>query len=781
MNCPSTQPCCRRHRGVVAAAGPAALLVLAATLVLGACSKGGAGAPPPAPPPAAVDPTEVVAGGGGFTVSLLGEAYASFAVPTLGGAAPTVTVEEASEGWKRVLLRWSLPSAVAQDDLAVRLDLAIAADSHWLPHLAPLEGFVVGEHVFRSPALIAAQGRKVLAVVPDLDLVGRDPVRRAYLDLDAPAGQLFVGISPQSRPIEVLYLKEPGMTFPPGDVDLAFFVRAFEDQETPTNPFRPVRRFLWDRYAADAFASGQPSTVPLDDYVAQTYDWAFGTWEDRLWQEFDLGGTTVGAPLFIVDATWSPHNTGPWTVRETPSVWNQAWFCALRSAMGLRQWAARQGSTDLLRRAELTAALTLAAPTDRGLFPAVLITDPPTVPGPGPEIAIDWTAARWTGSNRVPIERGITRDWYHLADASWTALWMVRWHQEAAPAQLLLDRATAYGERLLQLQRNDGHWPAWLDPTTQAPAAVLDDSVESAVSAWCMLELAEATGRSDFRAAALRALDAVLAGPVAEGRWEDFETYWSNNDLGRATFVGRRIPRNNVYKQNTLGMIWTAGACLEAWRQTGTDSYLQWGHRVVDELCMWQQVWRPPFIHVPSLGGFGAMNADAEWNDARQSLAAELFLDYALATGDDQLWQRGVAALRASFAMMYTPLNGEAQAQWQQRHPFFGPLDRGFTMENYAHYEEPAPDGSGMGDFAIYDWGAGAAAQSWNRVRARLGNVYIDETRGRGFSVEPIDVSLDNGSWTLRDQVGKPRSVRIVFSSGRTEERFLDGTLTLLP
>ena len=175
------------------------------------------------------------------------------------------------------------------------------------------------------------------------------------------------------------------------------------------------------------------------------------------------------------------------------------------------------------------------------------------------------------------------------------------------------------------------------------------------------------------REAALRAMDAVLAGPVPRGRWEDFETYWSCNQFGQDTLVGRPIARNGLYKQNTFSMFWTAEALLASWRATGDDRYLAWGRRTLDELSMAQQVWQPPFIYVPALGGFGVMNADAEWNDSRQSLFAELFMDYYRETGDPHLFERGVTALKASFTMMYAPENPRAKQQWEQAHPFFGP------------------------------------------------------------------------------------------------------------
>jgi hypothetical protein len=51
------------------------------------------------------------------------------------------------------------------------------------------------------------------------------------------------------------------------------------------------------------------------------------------------------------------------------------------------------------------------------------------------------------------------------------------------------------------------------------------------------------------------------------------------------------------------------------------------------------------------------MNADSEWNDARQSLFAPLYLELGRETGDRELTERGVSAVRASFSMMYCPEN----------------------------------------------------------------------------------------------------------------------------
>ena len=54
---------------------------------------------------------------------------------------------------------------------------------------------------------------------------------------------------------------------------------------------------------------------------------------------------------------------------------------------------------------------------------------------------------------------------------------------------------------------------------------------------------------------------------------------------------------------------------------------------------------------------------------------------------------------------------------------FFGEEDYGFMMENYGHGGRTSPEGEGMGEFTIYDWGNGAAAEAYNRILDKFGNL----------------------------------------------------------
>jgi hypothetical protein len=87
--------------------------------------------------------------------------------------------------------------------------------------------------------------------------------------------------------------------------------------------------------------------------------------------------------------------------------------------------------------------------------------------------------------------------------------------------------------------------------------------------------------------------------------------------------------------------------------------------------------------------------------------------------------ERGIAALKASFVMMYCPENIETNLQWEKAHPFFNEKDYGFMMENYGHNGETNKNGLGIGVFTIYDWGNGAASEAYGRMIDHFGKSFF--------------------------------------------------------
>ncbi len=344
-----------------------------------------------------------------------------------------------------------------------------------------------------------------------------------------------------------------------------------------------------------------------------------------------------------------------------------------------------------------------------------------------------WSSSYWANAQQNPLRdpkdspsQKLKTAPFHLADMSTTGLWMLRWYEELDKDSRLLAYAKKYAAEMLTRQDNRGFFPAWVHHIHLYPLAGLARSAESSVSVTFLLKLHDVTGEEKYKTAALKALQFVIDTVIPENRWEDFETHYSCSGFC-SEIKGVKVARNNMYKQSTLSMFWTAEALYRAYKKTKKQTYLVHGQRVLDQLLMYQAVWQPPYLHASVFGGFGAMNGDVEWNDARQSLFAELLVLYGKELKSTEYVERGLAALRASFVLMYCPENQSLKKMMEKRWTFLGPKDYGFTMENYGHNGKSTAEGGGLADFSIFDWGAGGAAETYLRMIAHHGKSYIHQ------------------------------------------------------
>lgn len=647
----------------------------------------------------------------------------------IGQTQPKVSTNRVTPNLVHVRLSYSLEQPVSQDDWQLAVEPGFDPTFHWAPHLTPTDSHIIDQHSFRSPAVMAQDEGRLLILLPDLDILSNGAPVRWYMDNDASRNVLKLGMSEYRVKEHVLYERAPGAAYPAGDVEVGFYLMTYDDPEALANPWRPVLEFLWERWGSPLFRTGAPLQAPLSSFVRHAYRWALDTWKDSVWQQFELNGEKVGAAAFIVNVTQSPNYPGPVNEREFRSIWNQAWFSSLRSAHGLYRHGLETNDADLVSKAKMTKELALAAPQRNGIFPTVIATEMEQVQVDGQTVnrSKGWETAFWGNSNRNPVKtwQSVKNAPYHILDMSWTALLMLRWYEELEADERLLDYAVRYADALMKLQDEVGFFPAWLDYDTLEPLEVLKDSPESAMSVTFLLKLQELTGRGEYAASALRAADAVARDVIPTGRWEDFETYWSCSTYGNQEYVGRKFARNNMYKQCNFSMFWAAEAFMACYKHTGEPKHLKLGERCLDEMLMSQASWQPPYIPIDALGGFGVMNCDGEWNDARQSLFAEVILEYGKTLNRQEYIERGLAALKCAFVMMYCPENPKTKAQWEKVYPFFNEKDYGFMMENYGHGGEANEEGLGIGEFTIFDWGNGAAAEAYLRIKAYYGELLV--------------------------------------------------------
>jgi hypothetical protein len=224
---------------------------------------------------------------------------------------------------------------------------------------------------------------------------------------------------------------------------------------------------------------------------------------------------------------------------------------------------------------------------------------------------------------------------------------------------------------------------------------------------------------------------------VPANRWFDFETFFSCSPKP-VDFV---CPHTDQLPQNNLSLMQACLAYLLLHRATGDVQALAEGERLIDYLSLFQQAWSPPWMTPNLLGGFGTQNTDGEWSDARQCYAADLYFAYYEQTGSREYFERGVAALRATFPVA--------------------------PYENWSHQVDDV-----HGSLTGIHWGTGSAVTSVLLARQLYGDAFVDARAGWGVgidgcTVEAVRLADHELDVTVRAGFTPPPALRLVVRSER--------------
>jgi len=647
-------------------------------------------------------------------------------------------------------------------------------DFVWTPGLCPKPGQVIGQHLFRSPAAIVQHANVSLALLPDLERIAPSQPLGAYLMLDCPRNQLgpailSVGVAAYRLDGHVYYTTEAVPPKSVADISLTFGCELHVDAFVPLmRGHQSASRYHWRRHGREYLRDIRPQVVPFARYFEYGYEFA----DHHLWRETTdretgrLGpgtGRRVGAMA---------------SGREYPfDVWFQGWFNQLRSAWGLYWWARRLGDVERQARALATRDLVLAAPQDRGLFPTIAV-----LPERDGKIGVEWVASTLQGGGP---------ELYHLLDCSWTAWWLLRWHEDFVFDECTLKFCRAYADALLALQRPDGGWPDYVDvrrhePVTEydpRPAADrtisayvkqmvqhwgtkhLPTSAESAMDALFLAEMSRLVpnGRR-YLDAAVRGATFLEEQVIPRHKWFDWETFFSCSPKPLDFYDGR----TQQHPQNTMSLYWASECFRVLYEIIDIASHGEQAMSLMDYLCLYQQVWSPPYLSIYGFGGFGVMNTDGEWNDARQAVFAEGLAMQYLQSGRQEYLERAVAATRAAFACTFIPENATICPKIFDREP------TGYADENYAHGGADVPAGA-----SGFDWGIGSAITVAARMLDLFGDLWIDVAGGWALGIDGLvvtDCRQDDDTWylevtapfrhaeevTVKGNPGEGKSIRLV-------------------
>jgi hypothetical protein len=621
-------------------------------------------------------------------------------------------------------------------------------DFVWTPNLRPQPNDIIADHVFRSPALMLQKDSLFVALIPDLSYLARHRAMPLALDFQLPqlnhadstgrstqadsvmqrlaalgaghaAPLLSFGFWPWKTRDHVYY--QPDSARAPvlqnAEISYAYylwldhraapFFKSAPAKKTGANAyaFRRVVDFIWEKFSPPYRRDNIGALPGTLDQMAQR---AWKQYAEQTWLETTINGRPVGG-MKSNRLAWSnrlPENANN-------DVWFNSWFQTLRTAYGMYLYGKRNRDREapLMERAEKVLNLALSAPNESGLFPSIYYFSPRPAENreSKSEAPISAAVVGLPEKKTAPPEKhnwigdedwaGFGNDYNHTFDASWTGYWLLQWADQLPQRrQEIFAFCRNYADFLVKWQQPSGVIPSWFHRNDNQPRAeFFNENAETAGSALFLAELYGRVKEPRYLDAAVKAMDYVTREILPANKWFDYETFLSCSrkpfDFFDAT--------TGQFPQNTLSMNQAAKAYLTIHKLTGNGVYLQHGAHVLDYLLLYQQVWSPPFLSRNLLGGFGVQNTDGEWSDARQAYFAETLMDYFEATGKRAYFERAAEALRSTFALFHR--------------------DSPIAYENWAH-----GGGDGPGAITGIHWGTGSAATSFELLRDRMGDVYIN-------------------------------------------------------
>jgi len=629
-----------------------------------------------------------------------------------GGAVIPLSVTALSSGGNTLVEEFSAGPA------RIRRTLTLQDNGPWvhavtrLEHSAPLHAFADQFHTaippawtfspsvggfnpdafYKAPLILVQSERRAAGIVPNTNALSREILQRCNhaIDLDAPAGMLTAGFIPARLAYHSVYREDLDREWnAPHAVENSYFLYVTADA-APHEAFRDAVRLHW-RLAQPELAiaaAAQAGTAPEYQSSHLFDEWRRAVWDresPQNWLSVPLPSGAAGGAVRTI--RWGA---------PAPAVYLSAWFNSLRTAYGMALYARRNNKPELLRLARQTVRLALEAPGKDGAFQCIAL------PANG---TVRWAAGDGAGTSVATGFLGF--------DMSWTAYWLLRWREAALSPEdspAILERASRLADFFLARQFPNGMLPTRFaaDGSVQRDSATV--KAETASVALFLLTLHKASAQPAYLQAALKALAFLDKEVAADRQWYDFETFWSCSPR----FISFDT-RTRQWPANNLALIHAPLAYLLASDQTLDRSYLQKGRRLLDYLLLYQQSWTNPVLEgltgpAMLLGGFTTQNSDAEWSDARQSLAGNVLLAYYRKLGDPDYLERGVQALRAQFPVS--------------------------PSENWAHRGYGPKAG-----VSSFHWGAGSGMAGIEIEADFLKDAAFDVPSGRGVGVNGLNLT----------------------------------------
>ena len=197
-------------------------------------------------------------------------------------------------------------------------------DFVWTPQLRPESTDVIGDHTFRSPALMLQRGELFAALIPDVEALAHDRRMPTAADLQVRGAPMLSYGAVTWRPrAHVYYRHADTMAVTLAGLSYGYYLY-LDGRARPGEGYREVVRFHWEREGAPRFAAGTgPQAEPFSSY------------EEKAWKRFvpmvALDTLYRGVPVTLLR-----QGRLAWSNKLPPAADNDSWFTVWFNSLRVR-------------------------------------------------------------------------------------------------------------------------------------------------------------------------------------------------------------------------------------------------------------------------------------------------------------------------------------------------------------------------------------------------------------------------------------------------------------
>jgi hypothetical protein len=633
-------------------------------------------------------------------------------------------------------------------------------DYTWVPHLRPDKDFIIGDHVFRSPVVIYKKGELALAFIPDLKTLQMNHPFQSFIDFNLQSGlndefpEISYGFG-NYKPVKHVFFKHDSSKLwaikNGTDLTFRYYIIVFSNK-SKLEILQFINNFFWNKYIRkNLYETLEPQILPYSINVKEGFEAIFN--RHKYWGEFIINGKKCGG---IWERSWAgikkkpieyikPENLelhkkrnttetassdsgihkmlnemifNPEKVKyfdnysrrhafvpRTAEIWNNAWFLNIRTAYALKYFGTLWEDYNLIGKANRILNTVINLPRIQGIFPCVIFPSAPD-------------------SSTISYINGVKAflycDDYNLVDACLAMYWALKFYQDFEKFKEVVEKSKELLDLISKIQKSDGSIPVFVNFKNNHLVIknILSNSASSGAVLMFLTEFYKIAPNSSIIFIAEKIANFLRKEIIQTDKWHDFEPFFSCTQLPLDFYD--YYTKSNV--MNTLCIYWCAEGFKELYEITRNEDYLRDGEHILAILSLFQQVWNMTYINYNTFGGFGAQNCDAELSDARQALFVRTYMEFYLLTGKEEYMERGIAALRACWALQLLKEYEKICPGNINDIETVNDIDKGAIYENYGHtgtdYRVPGQ--------ITFDWGVGTAATATAYIENHFGDLFID-------------------------------------------------------